>query len=82
MPIHEQVSIHTPWDDSEVRVDESIAQLISALWADGMRTKYSCEGFLTHDPSGYIAFHHRRHAVRFARRTRAVAEVSVDPQAS
>ncbi|MBL7497999.1 hypothetical protein I6A84_01410 [Frankia sp. CNm7] len=42
-----------------IQVDEGIAELIAALWAAGVDTRYSCQGGLPPDlgdPLAYVAF--------------------------
>lgn len=71
-PMHRQVTA-----SNGAEVDEGIAPLLEALWANGMDTEFSCQNF-GEDPSwnnrtecpepgvGYIKFTRRSDAQRFA----------------
>ena len=59
-PVHRQVETSTG-----VWVDEGIAALLEALWAEGLPTEFSCQG----QEKGYICFVHEADAVRFVSAT-------------
>lgn len=61
-PVHPQVQT-----SQGVWVDELIAPLLEALWAQDLDTEFSCQGLAPH--KGYIAFVREADADRFVEAT-------------
>jgi len=52
-PRHDTITMESPWGEL-IQVDKGIADHVSALWAAGARTSYSCQGDLLPAAADYV----------------------------